>query len=79
MSVILGIIMIALSVGAFKAIWEAHDSEMKKKIDMFDEQRRPPEEINFANFENSLNIIFGIANYDAAWDILNNPYVVYTG
>ena len=35
--------------------------------------------ISFSNFEESMNMIFGLANYDPDWDVLNNPYVVYKG
>lgn len=84
LSIVLGIIMILLAQGAFLAIWEAHDSEMAKRIDMFDEEKRPgmdgvEEIISFEAFQESLNVVFGLAVYDESWDPLNNPYVVYKG
>lgn len=71
--------MFWLSISAARQIFEDNDAEMKKKIDMFNEERRPQEEIDFLAFEESMNIIFGLANYDENWDILNNPYVEYKG
>ena len=44
---------------------------------MFDENSRPPEEISFGNFNNSMNMIFGLVNHDSDWDVLNNPYIEY--
>ena len=53
--------------------------KISKAHDIFTEERRPIENITLGNFNESLNFIFGIANYDEDWDPLNNPYVEFKG
>lgn len=74
-----GLVLAYLAVDEFRAIFEEHQSTMARRINMYDEDKRPAELISFSNFDNSMNLIFGISNYDANWDVLNNPYVRYTG
>ena len=35
--------------------------------------------VTLGKFNNSLNFIFGLANYDPNFDVLNNPYVNLVG
>ena len=53
--------------------------KISKAVDMFTEERRPIENITLGNYNESLNLIFGLANYDEDWDPLNNPYVDFKG
>lgn len=50
---------------------------MKRKTDVFDEDKRPSGDITMERFENSLNFIVGVVNSDPNFDILNNPYIEY--
>ena len=68
-----------LLIRAGKEIWEDRDADISKNLLVFNEDHRPPEQISFGNFENSLNVIFGLVYDDAGWDILNNPYVEFRG
>ena len=79
LTVIYRIIMLYILVGSFRDIYETRKSDMVHKLDVFDEEKRPPEVVDMAEFEASLNFFFGIAVWDEAtygtWDPLNNPYV----
>ena len=71
--------MLSMLTTAFLTIYEDREAEMVNKIDIFDEVRRPPGNVTFDRFDNSLNFFWGIANYSENWDSLNNPYVRFHG
>lgn len=52
---------------------------MVSKIDIFDEYKRPLENVTMETFNNSLKFFWGIAKDDDDWDVLNNPYVEFRG
>ena len=51
---------------------------MKSKTEIYDHDRRPPGNITLDRFDNSLNFYWGIAVFTSDFDVLNNPYLVYS-
>ena len=78
LTLILGLTLFLLALSGLQDIYELRRSHFVSKIDVFTQERRPPENITFGAFENSLNFAFGISNYDKDWDALNNPYVKFS-
>ena len=72
-------IMLWYGYDGVMAIYHQKETEFGSKINVFDEMKRPDTNITLGNFENSLHFIFGLANFDGDWDILNNPYIKYSG
>lgn len=79
LTIFMAVILAFILAGALRTIYEHRQADMVQKIDMFDENKRPPENITMANFENSLNFFWGIQKRGDDWDILNNPYVEFKG
>ena len=68
-----------LIIDAVRKIWEYREYSTSSRETLFDEYHRLSEDLNFERFSNSMNLAFGLTNYDADWDILQNPFVEFRG
>ena len=75
----LGFIMIELFVMEMMTVYQTMQADFVDNIDVFNEDRRPPGELNFGRFNNSLYFVFGLVDFELDWDVMNNPYVEYKG
>ena len=71
--------MMELFVMEMLTVYQTKQAEFIDKIDVFNEDRRPPGELNFGRFNNSLYFVFGLVDFEVDWDVMNNPYVQYKG
>lgn len=65
-------------INSMLRIYKNREADMVDKIDMFDEAKRPLENITMQEFNNSLKFFWGIVKTDEPWDVLNNPYIEFT-